>query len=80
MPQQTKLITVPGLDHVKDVPENIKIAISDNNVYVVSWDKRTGNGEVFLARSTDNGEKPKLLMTILSTFLCQHGSLLRKNL
>jgi hypothetical protein len=25
-------------------------------VYVVSWDKKTGNWEVFLARSTDNGE------------------------
>jgi hypothetical protein len=56
MPQETKLVTVPGLDHAKDAPENTKIAISDNNVYAVSWDKKTGNWEVFLARSTDNGE------------------------
>src|SRR5919109_2615087 len=26
-----------------------------NNVYVLSWDKKTGNWEVFLAISRDNG-------------------------
>lgn len=32
------------------------MATSGNNVYVLSWDNKTGNWEVFLARSTDGGE------------------------
>ena len=31
------------------------VAAYGDNVYVTSWDKKTGNWEVFLARSTDNG-------------------------
>ncbi len=33
----------------------IPLSASGNNVYVASWDKKTGNWEVFVARSTDNG-------------------------
>jgi hypothetical protein len=51
-----KDLLLPGLDHVEDAPENTRTAISGDNVYVVSWDKKNGNWEVFLARSTDNGE------------------------
>ncbi|HEX6029309.1 MAG TPA: sialidase family protein [Nitrososphaeraceae archaeon] len=32
------------------------IAASEDNVYVTWWDNKTGNWEVFFARSTDNGE------------------------
>jgi hypothetical protein len=56
LPQQTKLVTIPGVDPLLDAEENTRIAASGNNVYVVSWDKKTGNWEVFLARSTDAGE------------------------
>lgn len=57
MPQKTKLfLTYPGLDPLQDSEENTMIAASGENVYVVSWDKKTGNWEVFLARSTDNGK------------------------
>jgi hypothetical protein len=56
MPQKTELLTIPGLDPLQDSEENTMIAASGENVYVVSWDKKSGNWEVFLARSTDNGE------------------------
>ena len=58
MPQQTKLITtIPGVDPLLDAEENTRIAASgDNNVYVVSWDRKSGNWEVFVARSTDGGQ------------------------
>jgi hypothetical protein len=55
-PQQTKLVTIPGVDPLLDTEENTRIAASGDNVYVVSWDRKSGNWEVFLARSTDNGE------------------------
>ena len=32
------------------------IAASEDNVYVTWWDNKTGNWEVFFARSTDSGE------------------------
>ena len=38
-----------------EAQENTLIAASDNNVYVVSWDKKSGNWEVFFAASNDNG-------------------------
>lgn len=56
MPQKTKLVTNPGLDLLQDSKENTRTAASGENVYVVSWDKKSGNWEVLLARSTDNGE------------------------
>ena len=57
MPQPTTIGAYPGLDPVEDVPlEATHVATSGNNVYVASWDKKSGNWEVFLARSTDNGE------------------------
>lgn len=45
-----------GLDILQDTSEATRMAASGNNVYVLSWDKKTGNWEVFLARSTDGGE------------------------
>lgn len=56
MPQKTKLVDNPRIDPLQDSEESTMIAASDENVYVVSWDKKTGNWEVLLARSTDNGE------------------------
>ena len=39
-----------------DAQENTLIASSgDNNIYVVSWDKKSGNWEVFFAASNDSG-------------------------
>ena len=32
------------------------IALSGNNIYLTWWDNKTGNNEVFFARSTDNGK------------------------
>jgi hypothetical protein len=32
------------------------VVTSGNNVYVISWNKKSGNWEVFLARSTDGGD------------------------
>jgi hypothetical protein len=34
----------------------VPIAVSGDNVYVTWWDNKTGNNEVFFARSTDNGQ------------------------
>ena len=57
MPQTDKIGVYPGLDPLEDVPlEATHVAAFGDNVYVTSWDKKTGNWEVFLARSTDNGE------------------------
>lgn len=56
MPQKTKLGVPPGLDPLEDSPlEATHISATGNNVYVVSWDKKSGNWEVFFAKSTDNG-------------------------
>jgi hypothetical protein len=41
---------------VTDSDENTDIAASGENVYVSSWDKKTGNWEVFLSASNDNGQ------------------------
>ena len=57
VPQTEKIGAYPGLDPVEDVPlEATHVTTSGNNVYVASWDKKTGNWEVFLAKSSDNGE------------------------
>ena len=57
MPQTDKIGVYPGLDPLEDVPlEATHVAAFGDNVYVTSWDKKTGNWEVFLARSTGNGE------------------------
>src|SRR5919108_5870125 len=50
------LLKIPGTDIFEDSAEDTKLAASGDNAYVVSWDKKTGNWEVFLARSTDNGQ------------------------
>ena len=54
MPQKSEVLTDPKF--IKDAIENTEIAASGNNVYVVSWDKKTGNWEVFLSASNDNGK------------------------
>ncbi|HYF99154.1 MAG TPA: sialidase family protein [Candidatus Saccharimonadales bacterium] len=54
--EQKPEIRPPNFDPVEDAMENTIIAASDNNVYVSSWDKKTGNWEVFLSASNDNGQ------------------------
>jgi BNR repeat-like domain len=56
-PQKPHFIIRPIESNLQESEENTRIAASaDGHVYVVSWDKKTGNWEVFLARSTDNGK------------------------
>ncbi len=43
-------------DPVRESIENTRIATSGDNVYVTSWDMRTGNWEIFLSVSNDNGQ------------------------
>ncbi|MDQ4073766.1 MAG: glycoside hydrolase [Thermoproteota archaeon] len=49
-------VRAPDFDPVEESEENTRIAASGNNVYVTSWDKKTGNWEVFLSSSKDNGK------------------------
>jgi hypothetical protein len=56
LPQPTELINFPQLHTMEDSEENTRVANSDDNIYVVSWDRKSGNWEVFLARSTDLGQ------------------------
>jgi hypothetical protein len=61
LPQKSKFFDIdeygpPELDLLGDSMENTRTTTSGDNVYVVSWDKKSGNWEVFLARSTDNGK------------------------
>lgn len=74
MPQTDKIGVYPGLDPLEDVPlEATHVAAFGDNVYVTSWDKKTGNWEVFLARSTDNGET-------FGAILLTHAQMLRISL
>jgi hypothetical protein len=52
-PQQPHVVPLPFENNVTESEENTRIASSGNNVYVVSWDKKSGNLEVFLAKSTN---------------------------
>ena len=45
-----------GLGTLQDALEATWMAASNSNVYVLSWDNKTGNWEVFLAKSTDGGQ------------------------
>jgi len=54
LPQESSVIPLdPEL--ADEAEENTAIAASNNSVYVVSWDKKSGNWEVFFAASSDNG-------------------------
>jgi hypothetical protein len=55
LPQKDRLGDPSGLDILQNSSEATHVAASGNNVYVLSWDKKTGNWEVFLAISRDNG-------------------------
>ena len=55
-PQQTRIVPRQGVDVFEDSEENTRIEASGHSVYVVSWDKKSGNWEVFFARSIDNGQ------------------------
>jgi nitrogen fixation protein FixH len=46
----------PIVDPIEDSEENTHIAATGDNVYVTSWDKKTGNWEVFLSASNDAGQ------------------------
>ena len=60
LPQQLSsaaLMSPEGALSVRYSSPRASIAASGNNVYVSWWDNRTvGNNEIFLARSTDNGQ------------------------
>jgi hypothetical protein len=53
---QKSEVRPPAFDPLEDSQENTRIATSGDNVYVASWDKKTGNWEVFLSTSHDNGQ------------------------
>jgi hypothetical protein len=55
LPQESE-VRPPEFDPLEDAQENTRIATSGDNVYVASWDKKTGNWEVFLSTSHDNGQ------------------------
>jgi hypothetical protein len=55
LPQKPE-VRPPNFDPVEEAEENTRIAASGSNVYVSSWDKKTGNWEVFLSASKDNGK------------------------
>jgi hypothetical protein len=54
MPQESLVIPLDSA-LADEAEENTAIAASNNNVYVVSWDKKSGNWEVFFAASNDGG-------------------------
>jgi hypothetical protein len=54
MPQESRIVPLdPAL--AVDAEETTAIAAEGDNVYVVSWDKKSGNWEVFFSASNDNG-------------------------
>jgi hypothetical protein len=54
LPQESLIVPLDS-ELADEAEENTAIAASGNNVYVVSWDKKSGNWEVFFAASNDNG-------------------------
>jgi hypothetical protein len=50
------LMQVEGAPTANYAHVRVPIAISGDNVYLTWWDNKTGNNEVFFARSTDNGK------------------------
>ncbi len=54
--QKSRIIQIPQVDEFADSEENTHIATSGDRVYIVSWDKKSGNWEILLARSTDGGK------------------------
>jgi hypothetical protein len=55
LPQPSRVLD-PNFNVTKDSMENTRIAASENNTYIVSWDRKSGNWEVFLSRSNDGGD------------------------
>src|SRR5947209_6557777 len=56
LPHQSASALAPRVMSVGYSDPRASIATSNNNVYVTWWDNKTGNNEVFFARSTDNGK------------------------
>jgi peroxiredoxin len=54
--QKSRIIQIPQVDEIADSEENTHIATSGDRVYIVSWDKKSGNWEILFARSTDGGK------------------------
>jgi hypothetical protein len=54
LPQESRIVPLDPVLAV-DAEETTAIAASNNSVYVVSWDKKSGNWEVFFSASNDNG-------------------------
>src|SRR5437867_3264383 len=56
LPQKSRIIEIPQVDVFADSEEDTHIATSGDRVYIVSWDKKSGNWEILFARSTDGGK------------------------
>ena len=56
LPHQSASAMAPRVMSVGYSDPRASIATSNNNVYVTWWDNKTGNNEVFFARSTDSGK------------------------
>ena len=56
LPQKSRIIQIPQADVFADSEEDTRIATSGDRVYVVSWDKKSGNWEILFAKSIDGGK------------------------
>src|SRR6266516_7906274 len=56
LPHQSASAMAPRVMSVGYSDPRASIATSNNSVYLTWWDNKTGNNEVFFARSTDGGK------------------------
>jgi hypothetical protein len=56
LPQKSRTIEIPQVDVLADSEEDNHIETSGEHVYIVFWDKKSGNWEILFARSPDGGK------------------------